>query len=126
MRFVAGRGAAAKSHLEDVAGRCADAEVFLAVGTMEKRHREADAGWSAAKRHREDAARRGRRSGRDTAGRGAVAESHREDVAGWGADAEVFLAVGAVAKRHREADAGWSAAKRHREAKAKKKPAQGA
>ena len=62
MRFVAGRGAdeqdagrgaAAKSHLEDVAGRCADAEVFLAVGTMEKRHREADAGWSAAKRHRE-------------------------------------------------------------------------
>ena len=52
MRFVAGRGAAAKSHLEDVAGRCADAEVFLAVGTMEKRHREADAGWSAAKRHR--------------------------------------------------------------------------
>ena len=61
---------------------------------------------AAAKRHREDAARRGRRSGRDTAGRGAVAESHREDVAGWGADAEVFLAVGAVAKRHREADAG--------------------
>ena len=27
----------------------------------------------------------GRRSGRDTAGRGAVAERHREDVAGWGA-----------------------------------------
>ena len=51
-------------------------------------------------------------------GRGAVAESHREDVAGWGADAEVFLAVGAVAKRHRKADAGWSAAKRHREADA--------
>ena len=62
MRFVAGRGAAAKSHLEDVAGRCADAEVFLAVGTMEKRHREADAG------------------------RGAAAESHLEDVAGRGAD----------------------------------------
>ena len=81
MRFVAGRGAAAKSHLEDVAGRCADAEVFLAVGTMEKRHREADAG------------------------RGAAAKSHREDVAGWGADAEVFLAVGTMEKRHREADA---------------------
>ena len=53
MRFVAGRGAAAKSHLEDVAGRCADAEVFLAVGAVAKRHREANAGWSAAKRHRE-------------------------------------------------------------------------
>ena len=70
MRFVAGRGAVAESHREDAAGR-------------------------------------GRRSGRDTAGRGA--------------DAEVFLAVGAVAKKHREAAAGWSAAKRHREAKAKKK-----
>ena len=93
MRFVAGRGA--------------DAEVFLAVGAVAKRHREADSGWSAAKRHREDAAGRGRRSGRDTAGRGA--------------DAEVFLAVGAVAKRHREADAGWSAVKSHREVKAKKK-----
>ena len=55
MRFVAGRGA--------------DAEVFLAVGAVAKRHREADSGWSAAKRHREDAAGRGRRSGRDTAGR---------------------------------------------------------
>ena len=42
---------------------------------------------------------------RFVAGRGTVAKSHREDVAGWGADAEVFLAVGAVAKRHREADA---------------------
>ena len=42
-------------------------------------------------------------------------------VAGRGADAEVFLAVGAVAKRHREADAGWSAVKSHREVKAKKK-----
>ena len=67
MRFVAGRGAdeqdagrgaAAKSHLEDVAGRCADAEVFLAVGTMEKRHREADAGWRAAKSHREAKAKK--------------------------------------------------------------------
>ena len=58
---------------------------------------------------------------RFVAGRGTVAESHREDVAGWGADAEVFLAVGTMEKRHREADAGWSAAKRHREVKAKKK-----
>ena len=59
MRFVAGRGAAAKSHLEDVAGRCADAEVFLAVGTMEKRHREADAGRCAvAKLHREAKAKK--------------------------------------------------------------------
>ena len=62
---------------------------------------------AVAESHREDAAGRGRRSGRDTAGRGA--------------DAEVFLAVGAVAKKHREAAAGWSAAKSHREAKAKKK-----
>ena len=83
MRFVAGRGAVAESHREDVAGRgavaeshredaagrgrrsgrdtagrCADAEVFLAVGTMEKRHREADAIWSAAKRHREAKAKK--------------------------------------------------------------------
>ena len=65
---------------------------------------------AVAESHREDAA-----------GRGAVAKSHREDVAGWGADAEVFLAVGTMEKSHREADAGWSAAKRHREAKAKKK-----
>ena len=43
MRFVAGRGAAAKSHLEDVAGRCADAEVFLAVSAVARRHREAKA-----------------------------------------------------------------------------------
>ena len=41
----------------------------------------------------------GRRSGRDTAGRGAVAERHREDVAG----------RGAVAKRHREDVAGRGA-----------------
>ena len=38
----------------------------------------------------------GRRSGRDTAGRGAVAERHREDVAG----------RGAAAKSHREDAAG--------------------
>ena len=82
MRFVAGRGAAAKSHLEDVAGRCADAEVFLAVGTMEKRHREADAGWSAAKRHREADAG------------WSAAKRHREAPAGWSA-----------AKSHREAKA---------------------
>ncbi len=43
MRFVASRGAVAESHLEDVAGRCADAEVFLAVGAVEKSHREAKA-----------------------------------------------------------------------------------
>ena len=63
---------------------------------------------------------------RFVAGRGAAAKSHREDVAGRGADTKVFLAVGTMEKRHREADAIWSAAKRHREAKAKKKPAQGA
>ena len=44
----------------------------------------------------------GRRSGRDTAGRGAVAERHREDVAG----------RGAVAERHREDVAGLGAATR--------------
>ena len=58
MRFVAGRGAVAESHREDAAGRGADTEVFLAVGTMEKRHREADAGWSAAKSHREAKAKK--------------------------------------------------------------------
>ena len=54
MRFVAGRGAAAKSHREDVAGRGA-----------------------AAKSHREDAA------GRECHGEedgGTVAESHREEL----------------------------------------------
>ena len=35
----------------------------------------------------------GRRSGRDTAGRGAVAERHREDVAGRGAEAEMLAGV---------------------------------
>ena len=41
----------------------------------------------------------GRRSGRDTAGRGAVAERHREDTAG----------RGAAAKSHREDAAGRGA-----------------
>ena len=54
---------------------------------------------AVAESHREDAAGRGRRSGRDTAGRGA--------------DAEVFLAVGAVAKSHREDVAGWGAVEEH-------------
>ena len=62
-------------------------------------------GRDVAESHREDAAGRGRRSGRDTAGRGA--------------DAEVFLAVGAVAKSHREDVAGQgTVAELHREAAA--------
>ena len=44
MRFVAGRGAAAKSHREDAAGQGADAEVFLAVGAVAKKHREEASG----------------------------------------------------------------------------------
>ena len=42
----------------------------------------------------------GRRSGRDTAGRGAVAERHREDVAGRGAATrgDVVASVSAVAR----------------------------
>ena len=36
MRFVAGQGAGAQSHREDVAGRGTDAEVFLA-GALQRR-----------------------------------------------------------------------------------------
>ena len=51
-----------------------------------RQHREATAGGSAnAKSHREDAAGQGRRSGRDTAGRGAAAEL----LTGRGAAAEI-------------------------------------
>ena len=47
-------------------------------------------------------------------------------VAGQGADAELFLAVGAVAKRHREDVAGrGAAAKSHREAGEERAPAAG-
>ena len=50
MRFVAGRGAAAKSHREDAAGRGAVAELLVGRGAAAKSYRE------------------------DVAGRGAVAE----------------------------------------------------
>ena len=54
---------------------------------------------------------------RFVAGRGAVAERHREDTAGWGRRARAVAGRGAVAERHREVVAGrGTAAKRHREA----------
>ena len=54
---------------------------------------------------------------RFVAGRGAVAERHREDTAGWGRRARDVAGRGAVAERHREdADGRGAVAKSRREA----------
>ena len=78
MRFVAGKAAVAELLLAGAPWRSA-------IGKMLAR-----APWQL------------RCCWQDAAGRGAVAERHREAVAGRGAMAELLLARGAVAECHRE------------------------
>ena len=89
MRFVAGRGAAAKSHQEDVAGRGAAAKSYRedAAGRSSMGELLAGAPWGAAGRPgRCGGAVAGREpSAQGTASRYAAAKSYREDVAGRGA-----------------------------------------
>ena len=74
MRFVAGRGAAAKSHREDVGGRALRLSGWLAGAPWRKQlagRRGEETGDAMAESHREEFANRERRSGKDSAGRGA-------------------------------------------------------